>query len=74
MGQRLQVPGNEILDQKVCVRCAWGFFMSLPLCPSWEGCERVGGVALQRHLPLCVHARVLRLHGLVLSLTLKLPG
>lgn len=56
--------------------CVCVCFMSLLLFPSWEGYERVGGVALWCHLPLCVcvHARVLRLHRLVLTLTLKLPS
>lgn len=41
-----------------CVWCAWGFFMSLLLFPVWEGCERVAGVALQCHPPLCVCVHV----------------
>ncbi|XP_009989197.1 PREDICTED: dual specificity protein phosphatase 22 [Tauraco erythrolophus] len=49
VGQRLQVAENKIIGQKTCVRCAWGFFMSLLLFPSWEGYGRVRGVALQRH-------------------------
>lgn len=34
MGQRLQVAEDKILGQKMCVRCAWGFFMFLLLCCS----------------------------------------
>lgn len=57
VGQRLQVAENRMHGQKMWFWCAWGFFMALLLFPSWEGYERMGGVVLQCHLPLCVCVR-----------------
>lgn len=42
MGQRLQVAENKNLGQKMCVRCAWGFFYVLTAVPKLGGLREGG--------------------------------